>query len=91
MDMNKLPEMCYALDVIEKKAIIIKKGEVGYYQTNWPAGYTQEMIDVLNKRLGVTKEQAEAMHVGSMCGWDVPGADPDIYKGRFEKMEECDG
>jgi hypothetical protein len=74
-----LPELCYALLETEKRAIIIKRGEKGYYQTDWPDGYTQEMIDNLNQRLGVTKAQAEAMHVGSMFGWSVPGANPELY------------
>lgn len=83
--MNKLPKICYGLDTIEHRAIIIKRGDMGYYKTDWPAGYTQDMIDELNEMLGVTREQAEAMYIGSMFGWDVPGADPDIYRDRFKK------
>ena len=26
----------------------------------------------------MTPAQEEAMKIGSMCGWDVPGADPDL-------------
>jgi hypothetical protein len=78
-----LPELCYALDVTKGpdkgRAIIIKRGESGYYPTDWPDGYTQEIIDELNKRCGITKAQAEAMHIGSMFGWDVPAANPDWY------------
>ena len=37
-----------------------------------------------NEALGVSREEAEAMKVGSMYGWDVPGANPEFYKGKFE-------
>lgn len=76
---EELPEMCYALDEVEKRVILIKRGEQGFYKTNWPAGYTQEMVDKLNEKIGVTKAQAEAMIAGSMFGWDVPAADPNNY------------
>jgi len=33
----------------------------------------------LNKDLGVTPAQQQAMETGSMFGWEVPGADPDNY------------
>lgn len=38
-----------------------------------------ELADQLNEQLGVTMWQRKAMEVGSMCGWDVPGADPAKY------------
>jgi len=74
-----LPETCYALDRLTTRCIIIKRGVEGYYPTDWPTGYTQEIIDKLNARLGVSKAQAEAMLVGSMFGWNVPGANPAMY------------
>ena len=76
---NKLPEACFALNRMDKKVIVIKRGETGYYKTDWPAGYTQADVDSLNIQRGVTKAQAMAMEVGSMFGWDVPGANPDSY------------
>ena len=38
---------------------------------------TRLIADEQNRKLGVTPAQEEAMKIGSMCGWDVPGADPD--------------
>ena len=35
-----------------------------------------------NERLGVDMWQRKAMEIGSMCGWDVPGADPANYQER---------
>ena len=39
-----------------------------------------ELADELNEKLGVSPIQRQAMEVGSMCGWDVPGADPAKYQ-----------
>ena len=61
---------------------IIKKGETGYYKTDLTDGVPGEMkelADSMNRKLGVTKGQAEAMKTGSMFGWKVPAADPKNY------------
>ena len=39
-----------------------------------------ELADQLNEQLGVNMWQRQAMEVGSMHGWDVPGADPAKYQ-----------
>lgn len=96
----KLPESCYGVLSTDNTIIIIKRGETGYYKTDWPStgigseAY-QKAIDwakELNDGLGVTPAQAEAMKVGSMFGWDVPGADPDhILNQKLAKNSKKDG
>ncbi len=59
---------------------IIKRGESGYYRTDFDHrsmddDFVKAFVDDANKRLGVTSAQATAMQIGSMMGWDVPGAD----------------
>ncbi len=79
-----LPEMCWGLDRINNNCIIIKRGESGYYKTNYPEGkYTDEIIDELNIQMGVSKAQRMAMETGSMFGWNAGGANPKAYEGRF--------
>ena len=39
----------------------------------------RDLVDSMNKKLGVTKAQAEALKSGSMFGWKVPAADPKNY------------
>ncbi|MDK9702450.1 MAG: hypothetical protein OEL20_04870 [Sulfuritalea sp.] len=57
----------------------IKRGEPGCYATTYDTRDptdAQNLVALLNRRLGVTPEQAECMLVGSMFGWHVPGATP---------------
>lgn len=92
-NLAKLPELCYVLlehNAPGKRIAIISAGESGYYPTklddNPSLGVDQlrTVVSHLNRRLGVTPAQAEAMFVGSLFGWDVPGADPDRYSASKE-------
>ncbi len=77
-----LPEMCFSTLLTTGDLICIKRGEAGYYPSDWGAGDKErnvELADELNEQLGVTMWQRKAMEVGSMCGLDVPGADPAKY------------
>jgi len=74
-----LPEVCYGLldiemadpSVKEVTPIIIKRGETGYYKTDWTwqKEYAKECLDKKNKSLGVGPETAELMQGYSMFGW----------------------
>ena len=78
-----LPEMCFSTLLTTGDLICIKRGETGYYPSDWDTGdkgQNAELADQLNEELGVTMWQRKAMEVGSMCGWDVPGADPAEYQ-----------
>lgn len=77
-----LPELCFSTLLTTGSLICIKRGETGYYPSDWDTGDKEqnvELADQLNEQLGVTMWQRKAMEVGSMCGWDVPGADPAKY------------
>ena len=83
-----LPEMCFSTLLTTGDLICIKRGETGYYPSDWDAGDKErnvELADQLNEELGVTLWQRKAMEVGSMCGWDVPGADPKAYEQTDQK------
>jgi hypothetical protein len=77
-----LPDMCYSTIEETEETIILKKGIDGYFPS-----INQNSSDELNMEIGVTKQQEQAMLIGSMFGWDVPGANPEIYNGdiRIEK------
>ncbi len=77
-----LPEMCFSTLLTTGDLICIKRGETGYSPSGRDTGDKErnvELADELNEQLGVTMWQRKAMEVGSMCGWDVPGADPAKY------------
>lgn len=84
---EELPEMCFSTLLTTGDLICIKRGETGYYPSDWDTGDKErnvELADQLNEELGVTMWQRKAMEVGSMCGWDVPGADPSKYQESYD-------
>ena len=80
---SSLPDICYSVLPSTGALICIKRGEAGYYPSVWDTGAewkNRELADHNNARLGVTQAQRLAMEIGSMCGWDAPGADPKAYE-----------
>lgn len=63
--------------------VLILRGEPGYIP--FP-----EITDpeAWNRSRGVTPAQAEAMQVGSMYGWDVPGANPRAWAHLNARQEQ---
>ena len=89
MRRNDLPETCFSVLPSSGQLIIIKKGESGYYPSDWSTddpARNRELADYNNHLLGITPAQREAMECGSMHGWDVPGADPKVYEQGGMKM-----
>ena len=82
-NLAKLPEFCYSVLYTTNELIILKRGEEGYYATDYApaknAAAAEEWCNTANERIGVTKAQRKAMEMGSMWGFDIPGADPDHY------------
>jgi hypothetical protein len=86
-NLAKLPEHAYYLDLsmpVGSRIITLVKGEMGYHpysqadgDENTPHDILQTVVNELNARFDVTPAQAEAMHMGSIFGYHVPGADPD--------------
>ena len=77
-----LPELCFSTLKTTGQLICIKRGETGYYPSEWDTGDKEQNVELaneLNEKLGVSPIQRQAMEVGSMAGWGVPGADPKAY------------
>ena len=78
-----LPEMCFSALPDTGALICIKRGESGYYPSDWNTSDRERNIQIrddANESLGVTAAQRHAMETGSMFGWNVPGADPAMYQ-----------
>jgi hypothetical protein len=86
MTNEKAPELCYVLirgAKPGKRIGIIKRGESGYYLTDFDSAeasddVARDCVKHFNKKLGVSPAHAEAMEIGSMFGWHVPGARPEF-------------
>ena len=71
-----LPPLCYVHipgRPIGEHIGIVKLGEGGYYPS---PGMTLAAADEKNAIMGVSDQQREAMQIGSMFGWHVPGTNP---------------
>ena len=80
---SSLPEQCYVFVQTENCVGIVKKGESGFFRTDIQGGKPSEtnaLVNEMNEKLGLTKDQTEAMKAGSMFGWDTPAADPKDYE-----------
>lgn len=71
---------------------IVMYGEEGYYPSTYNDRASldgcRELVDLLNGRLGITREVEDAFLAGSMFGWNVPGADP---AHAYVKLRETEG
>ena len=82
MRRNELPNFCLSTLPSTGQLIILRKGERGYYASDWDTGKREENQNIArehNRRRGISDIQEAAMSAGSMFGWSLPGADPQWY------------
>ena len=87
---NNLPRECYSTVPSTGELIILKCGKKGYFQTAEDTGdklQNQKIAEFNNHIRGISPAQVMAMEVGSLFGFDVPGADPQIY---FDEARPAD-
>lgn len=86
----KLPVCCAAIHPTEPCLVtLLSRGEKGYwlFRTCSTTLAAEALVKDLNDGWGVTDIQAEAMLAGSLWGFDVPGADPEV----LERMRQGKG
>lgn len=78
-----LPPRCVAVEPSTGQFINLRRGVHGYWGSEWSRSddpqYNRQSADLINKRMGVTKAQEQAMLCGSMFTWDSKLADPRSY------------
>lgn len=87
---NELPETCFSVLPGMGSLIILKRGETGYYPSEWETGNkaeNREIADLHNEAAGINAAQVSAMQIGSMCGFHVPGANPQAYFDKAKLIE----
>jgi len=75
INFSKLPSVCAAYHPDDKRPILIQRGFEGYSEID--QGIFS--VEKFNQDLNVTPAQREAMLAGSMFGFHVRGASPDLY------------
>lgn len=89
---SSLPESCYVYLPTEHCIGIVKKGEEGYYRTDFGVlpsrEQNEELVDELNTEGKVSKAQAAAMKAGSMFGWHTKAADPANYNADGQMIQK---
>jgi len=83
--LKKLPEICLTRSKTTGTVIAIRRGEIGFYPIQ-----TRLTPEEFNQRRGISPDQVEAMENGSLLGWEVPAADPDIVKRLRERREAAE-
>jgi len=78
-------DRCYCLLPSTKQLTMVRRGERGYYPVRFHDEHVfgdeaRTLMDELNDALGVTEAEREAMHSGSIFGWDVPAANPQTWE-----------
>lgn len=89
--LTRLPDLCWSILPSDGSLICIKRGESGYFLSDWDTrdpDMNRRLADGINQRRGITPAQEQAMLTGSMCGWEVPGADPKWYADHQPKQSE---
>ena len=78
---SSLPVKCFSVSEYSNDLIEITLGTNGYSHAGKDLGSLtpRDAADRLNRELGVTKAQEQAMVAGSMFGWATPAADPANY------------
>lgn len=72
---DRLPRVCLARRPSDNRPIRLHRGAKDYYEV-----HPDTDVDRFNEERGITLAQIEAMQIGSMFGWGVPGADPAHYQ-----------
>jgi len=67
---SKLPDFCFVTNPDNNKTVVVTLGEFGYIEIK-DEELKDTSPDILNELIGVSESQREAMHHGSLFGWNI--------------------
>lgn len=74
-----------------QRIAVVNLNERGYYRTTFDRFETEEecrgYVRHINEGRGIAEEVEDAMLIGSMYGWDAPGAQAALA--HFGELHEC--
>lgn len=85
-NLEDLPRMAVVKNPSTDELVIIQRGHTGYWPL--PDSYTQEDINKINE--GIDDATLEAMQHGSVFGFDLPIANPELYRDKEEEKGNGD-
>jgi len=85
-NINALPDKCAIYHIVTKKPIILVLGEKGYYEADYLN--TPEKVQAFNQAFKADAAMIAAMELGSIAGFEVPGANPELWRTTWAKGAE---
>jgi hypothetical protein len=79
--MTNYPDIAAVIHPTDGAIVLVRRGQIGF----WPAPMLVDTTaaELFNRRQGITPAMRQSMQIGSVFGWNVPGADPVTAEAKY--------